>query len=203
MNIEHVLIGSVRVDERNVRTHSKRNLETIKRSLEAFGQQKPIVVGVDGLVVAGNGTLDAARALGWSHIDVVRTALKGSARKAYAVADNRTAELAEWDETGLAEFLAGLKADETFDETVTGFDEADIEALLGRFEVDETGMPVLKHGDRSPFQQMTFTLHDDQVESVKGAMAAAKAVGPFGDTGNENSNGNALARIAEAYVGAG
>ena len=108
MDVERVAIESVRVDAGNVRKHGKRNLETIQRSLKEFGQQKPIVVGVDGVVVAGNGTLDAARALGWSHIDVVRTALEGSARKAYAVADNRTAELAEWDETGLAEYLAGL-----------------------------------------------------------------------------------------------
>lgn len=130
MNIEHVPIDSIRTDERNVRKHNKRNLDGIKRSLEAFGQQKPIVVGADGVVVAGNGTLDAARALGWTHIDVVHTKLKGSARKAYAVADNRTAETAEWDESGLGELLTSLQEDVDFDETVTGFDAAEIEAMV-------------------------------------------------------------------------
>ena len=141
MDIERVAIDSVRVDTGNVRKHGQKNLETIKRSLEAFGQQKPIVVTADGLVVAGNGTLDAARALGWNHIDVVRTALKGSARKAYAVADNRTAELAEWDDTGLAEYLAGLQADTAFDETLTGFDAAEISRLIGSPEIVEDEAP--------------------------------------------------------------
>jgi len=56
-------------------------------------------------------------------------------------------------------------------------------------------------GDKAPIQQITFTLHDDQAEAVKAALQKAKAAGPFVDTGNENSNGNALARIAEAYRG--
>jgi len=46
---------------------------------------------------------------------------------------------------------------------------------------------------------MTFTLHDDQVEQVKAAMEAAKSMGPF-DSENENSNGNALARICETFL---
>ena len=59
----------------------------------------------------------------------------------------------------------------------------------------------LPEGDREPFQQMTFTLSDEQAEAVKKAMEKAKQAGPFEATGNENSNGNALARIAEAYLG--
>lgn len=55
-------------------------------------------------------------------------------------------------------------------------------------------------GDRAPFQQMIFTLHDTQAESVKEALSVSKALGPF-DTENENSNGNALARICELFVG--
>jgi hypothetical protein len=58
----------------------------------------------------------------------------------------------------------------------------------------------LPEGDRAAFQQMTFTVSDAQAEAVKGALAKAKHDGDFVDTGNENSNGNALARICEAYV---
>lgn len=54
--------------------------------------------------------------------------------------------------------------------------------------------------DRAPFQQMTFTLHDEQAEQVRVAIAAAKALGAFVDSPNENSNGNALARIAEVFI---
>ncbi len=54
--------------------------------------------------------------------------------------------------------------------------------------------------DRAPFQQMTFTLHDEQAEQVKSAIAAARGMGAFVDSPNENSNGNALARIAEVFL---
>lgn len=69
-------------------------------------------------------------------------------------------------------------------------------------QVAEIDAPELADGDRQPFQQMTFTLHDDQAETIKAACEAAKKAGPFVGP-NENSNGNALARIAEAYLGRG
>jgi len=59
----------------------------------------------------------------------------------------------------------------------------------------------LPSGDKSPFQQMTFTITDEQADIIKRALDAAKEAGEFTATGNENSNGNALARIAEAYLG--
>ncbi len=59
---------------------------------------------------------------------------------------------------------------------------------------------ALPDEDRAPFQQMTFTLHDEQAEQVRAALTAAKALGPFVDALNENSNGNALARIAEIFL---
>ena len=71
----------------------------------------------------------------------------------------------------------------------------------GMFDAGEVDAPKLADGDREPFQQMTFTLHDSQVESLRVAINAAKAAGPFDGSPNENSNGNALARIAEAYCG--
>jgi ParB family transcriptional regulator, chromosome partitioning protein len=68
------------------------------------------------------------------------------------------------------------------------------------FKVDESDAPGLADGDREPFQQMTFTLHDEQAAIIEVAIKKAKSAGPFNGP-NENSNGNALARIAEAYRG--
>jgi ParB-like chromosome segregation protein Spo0J len=104
MKIQSVSIDSVMVDPANVRLHPQRNMETIKASLARFGQQKPLVVDGDNIVRAGNGTLEAARALGWQDIKIIRTPLKGSEATAYAIADNRSSELAEWDDA------AGLDA---------------------------------------------------------------------------------------------
>lgn len=109
MKIETVKIKSLMMDPENARKHSPKNLEAIAGSLKTFGQRKPIVVW-DGTVIAGNGTVDAAKSLGWDEIDVVRCPPDWSAEqaRAFALADNRTAELAEWDAEILANQLIEL-----------------------------------------------------------------------------------------------
>jgi ParB-like chromosome segregation protein Spo0J len=97
--------------------------------LEQFGQRKPIVVW-GRTVVAGNGTMAAARSLGWKEIQVARVPDDWNADqvKAYALADNRSAELAEWDDKVLASQL--LELDEAgFDISTLGF-ELPVEDLL-------------------------------------------------------------------------
>jgi len=128
MNVESVPVVSLKEDPENARLHPERNIEAIKASLAAYGQQKPIVVGKDGTVVAGNGTLVAAKALGWEKIDIVRTDLEGAKAKAFAIADNRTAELALWDEAALAETLQYLG-------DIEGFDVGDIGFTVEEFDV--------------------------------------------------------------------
>ncbi|HEY1923347.1 MAG TPA: ParB/Srx family N-terminal domain-containing protein [Tepidisphaeraceae bacterium] len=102
MLLETVAIDSLRPDSANARKHGKRNLDAIMASLRRFGQQKPIVVDSCGVVRAGNGQFAAAKALGWSHVEIVRSDLQAAELTAYAIADNRTAELAEWDELVLS-----------------------------------------------------------------------------------------------------
>jgi DNA modification methylase len=132
MKLETVALGSISPDPANTRKHSRRNLDAIKASLRRFGQQKPIVVDSRGTVLAGNGTLAAATELGWSEIQIVRTALAGVDATAFGIADNRSAELAEWDDK-LGEVLASLEA-EDFPLAEIGFDEADLAELAGEPE---------------------------------------------------------------------
>jgi ParB-like chromosome segregation protein Spo0J len=119
MEIQTVPISTLTCDPANARRHPDRNLEQIKASLQRFGQQKPIVVDATNTVRAGNGTLAAAKALGWTTIAIVRSDLQKTELTAYAIADNRSAELAEWDNEVLAMTLAdaeigdvGLSEDE-------------------------------------------------------------------------------------------
>ena len=77
LEIERVPLDSLHPDPANTRAHDERNLEAIQGSLARFHQQKPIVVDHDGVIRAGNGTYEAAKALGWETIDVVRTDLEG------------------------------------------------------------------------------------------------------------------------------
>jgi len=146
---ERVTIASLLFDPANVRKHGERNLDAIKASLARFGQQKPIVVDADGIVRAGNGTLMAAKALGWDEIEIVRTNLRGSEATAYAIADNRTAELAEWDEGALAEQLAALQIDDEALAAATGFDASEIERMALPVDVVEDEVPEV------PFDPIT------------------------------------------------
>lgn len=209
-----VPIGTLQPDRRNARRHPENNLTAIKGSLQEFGQMKPIVANVRSgkpVVIAGNGTLEAALGLGWTHIAVITVNVSEATAAAFALADNRTAELAEWDAQTLAAILMELEHDDV-DMSALGFDDEFVKAVLA--DANPSGdddlpgdiewsnaLGRLPDGERAPFQQMTFTLHDDQVKTVKEAMEAAKRLGAFIDTGNENSNGNALARVCEMFLG--
>jgi ParB-like chromosome segregation protein Spo0J len=101
------------LDPANARKHGASNLEAIKGSLTVYGQRKPIVANRrSGTVIAGNGTLEAARALGWTHIAVVFTDDDPVTAVGFAIADNRTAELAEWDADALDRLLAEVRVDD-------------------------------------------------------------------------------------------
>lgn len=139
LQVTQFSIADLSNDPANARKHSDRNIEAIVASLRRFGQQKPIVVDSSGVVRAGNGTLEAARRLGWESIYGVETDLSGSEATAYAIADNRTAELADWDEDVLAAQINGLVQDDQDLAFAAGFDETELEELLAGLEFDGDG----------------------------------------------------------------
>ena len=97
MQIEKVTINSVVQDPNNKRLRTDENYLALRESLRRFGQQIPIVVRQDNVIVKGNGTHLAATELGWEEIWIHRTGLQGGEADLYAIADNRIAELSEWD----------------------------------------------------------------------------------------------------------
>jgi len=130
MKTVSVKLSDLSQDPANARKHDDRNIDSIIASLRRFGQQKPIVIDASNVVRAGNGTLEAAKRLGWDLIECVRTSLKGSDAIAYAIADNRTAELAEWDSDILAAQLSGLLTDDEALANAAGFSAEEIERML-------------------------------------------------------------------------
>lgn len=125
-----VPLDSLRKDPRNARLHPDRNLHSIRQSLRKFGQQKPIVLSDDGLtIIAGNGTLEAAALEGWSHIAAVTSALAGRDATAYGLADNRTAETAEWDFERVSALVKELQAYE-YDTAALGWADYELAPLL-------------------------------------------------------------------------
>lgn len=121
MKTKKVPISDLVLDPTNARKHDTKNLEAIKGSLKRFGQQKPIVVDKNGVVIAGNGTLEAAKAIGWDQIEVVYSDLSGSDRTAFALADNKTSDLSTFDDEILNKQLKAL-IDEDYNVADLGFD---------------------------------------------------------------------------------
>ena len=133
-------IDSINADPNNARHHSERNIETIKTSLRRFGQRLPLVVQKQGMICrAGNARLQAARELGWSHIAALIVDESTLEATAYGLADNRTAELADWSDDVLKNALKTIYAADQGLALSTGFSLEEINAMLAAQE-DGSGM---------------------------------------------------------------
>jgi site-specific DNA-methyltransferase (adenine-specific) len=135
VKIETLQIKDLTPDPENARQHDDKNLKAIQGSLKAFGQRKPIVITEDGVIVAGNGTVEAAKRLGWTEIEAVRVPGDWTPEqtKAFALADNKTAELAKWDVKVLnAQLLEFVEAE--FDIEALGFELPQVLEMQGSEE---------------------------------------------------------------------
>jgi len=193
MKIETLQITDLTPDPENARLHDDKNLKAIQGSLKEFGQRKPIVITEAGVIVAGNGTVEAAKRLGWTEIEAVRVPGDWTPNqiKAFALADNRTAELASWDIHVLDEQLWELEQEE-LDVTLLGFESrivAEVEDPFG----------LLKDEPRKDATQMTFTVTLEQADVIKEKLKRAKQSKRLIKDENENSNGNALYLIASEW----
>ena len=126
-------IAGLRPHPRNYRRHPERQLALLRESLRVHGQQKPVVITPDGTVLAGHGLVEAAKLKGWETI--VCHIYDGPYPEAFLAIDNRASDLAEDDETALAELLRDLEAQEQLH--ATGWGEDDLSELLLRLEVEE------------------------------------------------------------------
>lgn len=135
-----VPIATLNHDPANARKHGPRNMDSIRASLARFTQRTPLVVQRQGMVVRkGNGTLEAAKLLGWDQIAAVIVDEGDVEATAYAIADNRTAELAEWDDAVLGRLLSSLGGDSAIDVALTGFNEHEIAKLA---KLANTALPA-------------------------------------------------------------
>jgi ParB-like chromosome segregation protein Spo0J len=183
---------------RNARTHTPEQIRQIAASMREWGWTIPVLADEAGGIIAGHARVSAAELNGYPEAPVmVARGWSEAKKRAYVLADNKLAQNAGWNEELLGIELLELR-DAGFAMPVIGFDESELNALMR--EVAEAGFPDLPEGDKVPYQQITFTLHDEQVKLVQSAVTAAKAKGPFDESLNSNANGNALARICAAYL---
>lgn len=198
LKIEYLPVETLAPYEKNARTHSPDQVDQIVASMQEFGFTNPILIDDQNVIIAGHGRLEAAKRIGMLTVPTIMLAgLTDAQRRAYILADNRIALNAGWDENMLAAELADLE-DDNFDLQLLGFGDEELDRLLPSAE-PLNSMPVLPSAAKPDFQQITFTLHNEQAARMKAAMNLARGMGPFSSL-NENGNGNAIARVCEMFL---
>lgn len=180
---------------KNNNHHPKEQIDRLAKIIDYQGQRSPIVVSNrSGFIVKGHGRLEAIRKLGWEKVAVDYQDYESEAQEyADMTADNQIAMWAEFDNNMLMSEIPELGD--------MDLDMLDMKDL--KLDIDEVGMPELASGDKSPFQQMTFTLADEQAEQLKQALEKAKKTEEYNyieTFGNENSNGNAIYCIIQGWL---
>ena len=205
-----IKLGQIRQWKNNPRYSTKKDAANLVKSLKDFGQPEAFSVSpFDGnMVDLYNGH---QRTLSWM-------ASKGADFEVWAMQSNRplterekekltiflhTGAVGRWNWDALSGWSAAdLREWGMDDETLRGWnsDALNLRTMITA-EVDEAAaFGALPTEDRAPFQQMTFTLHDEQAETIREALKLSKGMGEFTDSPNENSNGNALSRICELFI---
>src|SRR3982074_3656267 len=130
MKIETLAVDKLRPYAGNPRTHSKKQIRQIAKSIERFGFCNPVLIDDQRQIIAGHGRVAAAKLLGIEHVPTVKLAhLSEVEKRAYILADNRLAEKAGWDREILAIELQALVTLD-FEVELTGFETAGVELIL-------------------------------------------------------------------------
>jgi DNA modification methylase len=130
MKIEYSLVRDLRPYPNNARTHSKKQIRQIARSIEKFGFCNPVLIDDAKQIIAGHGRVEAAKLLGIDAVPTCRLShLSEAEKRAYILADNKLAEKAGWDKELLAIELQGL-IDLNVEIELTGFAMPEIDLIL-------------------------------------------------------------------------
>lgn len=174
----------------------RRNDQAVEKGaawIREFGFRVPILAKSDGTISDGHLRLKCAQKLKMKEVPVLLTDDMSDVQiKAFRLSVNRFSELADWDEDFLKVEL------EELDYLDYDVDSLDFD-ILGDKDIDEADFPDLKSGDKEPFSQMSFVLHDSQAEIVNMALKKASGYG-VSDALNQNKNGNLLSYICETFL---
>lgn len=173
----------------NARVHSEEQLQDIARSIGEFGFVNPILIGSDGVIIAGHGRVMAAEMAGLATVPcVVLGHLSEKQRRALALADNRIALKSQWDFEKLSAELSTL-AELDYDLSLTGFTDDELgnflqldEGLLPEFQIsqertaqqqdeedqeEEEGAPEPKASDDDYSKFELIMLHENKLKLVE------------------------------------
>jgi len=189
--IEYVTPDSLKPYPGNARTHSKRQIGQIARSIERFGFNNPVLIDPTDTVIAGHGRLEAAKLLKLANVPVIRLAhLSDVERRAYIIADNKLAQNASWNADLLASEVQYL-LDAEFEIELTGFHMAEVDLILDEADerngdqpepedqvpaLDRTGRVISRAGDRWILGDHVVVCGDARDQAPYAALLAGETV---------------------------
>jgi len=191
-----IKLTDLKPDPKNFNKHTQFGMGLLEKSIRKFGFIEAGVISEDNVIVSGNARQETAVNIGLDDVQIID--IDGT-KPVYLRKKGLKSDTPEFSEMALALNAVG-KANIVFDAEL-------IEAEVGEAVCVEWGIDAgtkmgefgedfsLPDGDKAPFQQMTFTLADEQAELIKNAIADIKATEEYKyceTLGNENSNGNAL-----------
>lgn len=183
----------------NPRAIKQDKFDELIRRIKEYGQIKPLIVTHEGEVLGGNMRLRAFKELGINEVWVSVVSPKTEAEKIrLALTDNE--EMGYYEDQALAELIEKYKEDIDLTKYMVHLTQPEtLDEILKKFSIDGYGDEFsLPDGDKPGFQQITFTLADEQAETLKECVADAKSLN-LETYDNENSNGNAIYWICKQW----
>lgn len=199
MQDEHTTLAALTPDRENRRKHNPRNVGMVEDSLQEVGAARSVVIDENGILLAGNATVEAAGNVGIERVRIIetdgneiiavrRTNLSAAQKKRLALYDNRTAELADWDIDQIAlDVAAG-------DDLEGIFYEAELEDLLEQGtrviaeDVGDEDDSIMSNAKTTIFKPL-FSVTD--VQLLEQAIAAT----------GQRTRGEALLMLCTSYLG--
>lgn len=194
MSVKKVKASQIKPNPNNPRLIKDDKFKKLVESLKSFPEMsdvRPVVVNTEMIILGGNMRFKAMQEAGWKEIPVQIVDWPEEKQREFIIKDNVSG--GEWDWEMIANEWDSTDLD-NWGLDVPGFD-VDSDNLGEEFSLPD--------GDKAPFQQMTFTLADEQAEQIKNAIADIKQTEDYkyAETmGNENSNGNALYLIVMQWA---
>ena len=167
-NIELLALDALTPYDKNARLHTRSQIEKIAKSIAAFGFNNPILIDSDQGIIAGHGRLEAAKFLGLESVPVIRLDhLSDKERRAYILADNRLADLSQWDEELLGQEVAALQ-EAALDLDAMGWTEDELEALIaGLDDIEPTEEDLSSIADESEPETKSFRFEFDVTDHAE------------------------------------
>ena len=174
MKLTKIALSELKKPERNVRIHSEKQINEFKRSIEMFGQIRPVVVDEDHTILAGNGLCEALAALGRTEADCyVITGLTAHEKKKLMLADNKIFNLGIDDMGAFEEFIAELGDDLD----IPGYDTDLLETLTANMDdIDDmmSGYGLISEGTKKQIE----TTAERYIAEDKANAEAAEEIKP-------------------------